>query len=237
MKSIFMRNRVLAKELKQGDVTLEIVKQHPRVKVYIDKANEHLNRIGYTEHGYRHANLVAEISFNILDRLNYPKRECINASIAGFLHDIGNLLGRDNHWQAGALLSQGVLTDLGMDIEDVVIIMNAIANHEEEVGDPTTSATAALILADKADVHFSRVRNPDRKTFDMHDRVNYAVKHSFLRVDSGSKKISLELTIDTAISQVMEYFEIFLSRMIISRRAARFLDCTYELIANEVKLL
>jgi len=232
-----MSKRALVKELTRDEITLDAVKQHPRVKVYIEKANEHLNGIGYTEHGYRHAGLVAEIAFNILERLGYQKRDCVAASIAGYLHDMGNLLGRDNHWQAGAILSQDILIDIGMNIEDVAVIMNAIANHEEGIGEPTTPVTAALILADKADVHVSRVRNPDKKTFDIHDRVNYAVKHSFLRVDAENKKISLELTIDTAVSQVMEYFEIFLSRMIISRRAAKFLGCTYELIANEVKLL
>jgi metal-dependent HD superfamily phosphatase/phosphodiesterase len=232
-----MGKRALVKELTRNEITLDNVKQHPRVKVYIEKANEHLNGIGYTEHGDRHASLVAEIAFNILDRLGYPRRDCVTASIAGYLHDIGNLIGRDNHWQSGAILAQPILIDIGMEMEDIAVIMNAIANHEEEVGEPTTPIAAALILADKADVHVSRVRNPDKKTFDIHDRVNYAVKHSFLRVDSGNKKISLELTIDTAVSQVMEYFEIFLSRMIISRRAAQFLGCTYELIVNEVKLL
>ncbi len=232
-----MRNSAAAREFKPNEVTLEDVRQHPKVKIYIEKANEHLDKIGYTEHGYRHANLVAEISFNILSKLGYQKRDCVIASIAGFLHDTGNLLGRNNHWQAGAILVQDILTELGMAFEEVVIIMNAIANHEEDVGEPTTPAAAALILADKADVHVSRVRNPDMKTFDIHDRVNYAVKHSFLRVDAAGKKISLELTIDTAVSQVMEYFEIFLSRMIVSRRAAKFLGCNYELLVNEVKLL
>jgi metal-dependent HD superfamily phosphatase/phosphodiesterase len=232
-----MRNRAVVHEFRRSEVTLEDVKQHPKVKVYIERSSEHLEKIGYTEHGYRHANLAAEIAFNILSRLGFGKRECVIASIAGFLHDIGNLLGRNNHWQGGAIISQDILIDLGMDLEEVAIVINAIANHEEEVGEPTTPAAAALILADKADVHVSRVRNPDMKTFDIHDRVNYAVKHSFLRVDAESKKISLELTIDTAVSQVMEYFEIFLSRMIVSRRAAKFLGCAYELLVNEVKLL
>jgi metal-dependent HD superfamily phosphatase/phosphodiesterase len=224
-------------ELKRDEITLDNVRQDPRVKIYIERAYEHLEGIGYTEHGFRHANLVAEISFNILNRLGYQSRECVTASIAGFLHDMGNLLGRDNHWQAGAILAQDILINLGMELEDVAIIMNAIANHEEGIGEPTTPVAAALILADKADVHVSRVRNPDMKTFDIHDRVNYAVKHSFLRVDGDNKRISLELTIDTGVSQVMEYFEIFLSRMIVSRRAAQLLTCTYELIVNDIKLL
>jgi metal-dependent HD superfamily phosphatase/phosphodiesterase len=224
-------------ELKRDEITLDNVRQDPRVKIYIERAYEHLEGIGYTEHGFRHANLVAEISFNILNRLGYQSRECVAASIAGFLHDMGNLLGRDNHWQAGAILAQDILINLGMELEDVAIIMNAIANHEEGIGEPTTPVAAALILADKADVHVSRVRNPDMKTFDIHDRVNYAVKHSFLRVDGDNKRISLELTIDTGVSQVMEYFEIFLSRMIVSRRAAQLLTCTYELIVNDIKLL
>ncbi|MBI4378542.1 MAG: HD domain-containing protein [Nitrospinae bacterium] len=223
--------------MKRDEITLDNVRQDTRVKIYIERANAHLEGIGYTEHGFRHANLVAEISFNILNRLGYQRRECAAASIAGFLHDMGNLLGRDHHWQAGAILAQDILINLGMELEDVAIIMNAIANHEEGIGEPTTPVAAALILADKADVHVSRVRNPDMKTFDIHDRVNYAVKHSFLRVDGDNKRISLELTIDTGVSQVMEYFEIFLSRMIISRRAAQFLTCTYELIVNDIKLL
>ncbi len=220
-----------------GLVTLEDIKNNHQIRTYLQKANEHLERLGYTEHGFRHANLTASIAGNVMLRLGYPPREAELAAMASFLHDIGNVLGRANHGIAGALLVKDILQGLGMPPEELVVIIGAIANHEEEQEDPTDRVAAAAILADKSDVHRSRVRNPNPATFDIHDRVNYAVQYSFLRVEEERKAITLELTIDTQISQIMEYFEIFLSRMVACRRAAEVLGCTFGLKFNGLRLL
>ncbi|MDP3014624.1 MAG: HD domain-containing protein, partial [Candidatus Subteraquimicrobiales bacterium] len=198
--------------------TLEEIKQDKEVMAYIKKADQYMAAIGYTEHGERHANLVSSIARNILSRLSYPKEVVELAAIAGYLHDIGNVIGRDYHGTASALFAKSVLEKHGAGPSEIATIMNAIGNHEEEHGFITSEVCAALILADKSDVHRTRVRNPELTTFDIHDRVNYAAKKSFLRVDETEKKIFLEIEIDTEISQVMEYFEIFLSRMVICRR-------------------
>ena len=239
-------------------LTLDDLKNNKKVRIYLEKADAHLAGIGYTEHGLRHANIVGKRAQDILLKLNYKDGDARLAAIAGFLHDIGNMVGRVNHGQAGALLVRAILEDIGMDIEDIVLVMGAIANHEEDTGDPTNIVSASLIIADKSDVHRSRVRNPslisaalilDNKMdpmaapggttmgfYDIHDRVNYAATESELKVDPIEKSIVLELSIDTRISGVMDYFEIFLSRMIICRRAARFLGCDFHLIINKVRL-
>lgn len=218
-------------------ITLDALKKDPEVEAFIDKANEYTGAIGYTEHGSRHANLTANIAFNTLKRLGLEERETQLAAIAAYLHDIGNLVGRVNHEYTGAMLANEILLRWGMGPIERAVVMGAIGNHEEANGEPVSPVGAAVILADKSDVHRSRVRNPDPTTFDIHDRVNYAVEHSFLRVDEKSRTISLELTIDTRLSQVMEYFEIFLSRMVMCRRAAKFLNCEFKLQINGVKLL
>ncbi len=218
-------------------VALEEVKHHAAVMAFIEKANEYTGAIGYTEHGVRHANLTASIAYNILKRLGGEERQAQLASIAGYLHDIGNVVGRVNHEFSGAVLAGGILAELGMNPTDQAVVMGAIGNHEEPHGEPVSPVGAAVILSDKSDVHRTRVRNPEPTTFDIHDRVNYAVEHSFLRVDEKSKTITLELTIDTSLSQVMEYFEIFLTRMVMCRRAAAFLGCAFKLQINGVKLL
>ncbi len=218
-------------------LTLDVVKRDAEVEAYIDKANEYTGAIGYTEHGTRHANLTASIAYNTLKRLGFDERDAQLASIAAYVHDIGNLVGRVNHEHTGAVLANLILDRRGMGPVERAIVMGAIGNHEEANGEPVSPVGAAVILADKSDVHRSRVRNPDPTTFDIHDRVNYAVEHSFLRVDEKSRTISLELTIDTRLSQVMEYFEIFLSRMVMCRRAAKFLNCEFKLQINGVKLL
>ncbi len=217
--------------------TLDDVKRDPEVDAFITKANEYTGVIGYTEHGLRHANLTASIASNVLRRLGLDERTIQLASIAAYLHDIGNLVSRVNHEYTGALLADGILQRLGMPPDERAIAMGAIGNHEESHGAVVSAVGAAVILADKTDVHRTRVRNPDRSTFDIHDRVNYAVEHSFLRVDEKSKTVTLELTIDTTMSQVMEYFEIFLDRMLMCRRAAEFLGCGFKLQINGVKLL
>jgi metal-dependent HD superfamily phosphatase/phosphodiesterase len=217
--------------------TLDDVKRDPEVDAFLTKANEYTGIIGYTEHGLRHATLTANIASNVLRRLGFDDRTAQLSAIAAYLHDMGNLVSRANHEHTGALLANGILTRLGMAADERAIVMGAIGNHEERHGEAVSPVGAAVILADKSDVHRTRVRNPDRSTFDIHDRVNFAVEHSFLRVDEKSKTVTLELTIDTGMSQVMEYFEIFLDRMLMCRRAAQFLGCGFKLQINGVKLL
>lgn len=217
--------------------TLEQVEKNPKVITYLQKADEYMGAIGYTEHGKRHAHISAKIAKEILTKLGCPPRDTELASIAAYLHDIGNLVNRSDHGQTSALIACDILTEMGMDHSEITAIMSAIGNHEEEMGDPISSIAAATIIADKSDVHRSRVRTPSMIKFDIHDRVNYAVERSEVKIDPDNKKISYVLRINTQISQVMEYFEIFLSRMIIAKRAANYLKCDFELIINDVKLL
>ncbi len=218
-------------------VTAQQVKDHPQVKVFIQQANDFLGVMGYTEHGLRHASLVGSIAHNILQRLNYSERDCEIAYIAGYLHDIGNVINRHWHAQNGALLAYSILSELAMQPEEVALVIGAIGNHDESDGVPVSPISAALIIADKSDVHRSRVRSNDPLKWDIHDRVNWATTRSFVRVDDENKRISLEVQIDTSIAHVMEYFEIFLSRMLVSRRAAQLLGCEYHLIINETQLM
>lgn len=218
-------------------VTLEDLKQNQDARTCIQSADEALCRLGYTEHGERHANLVAHVAENVLLRLGFGERKAQLAAVAGYLHDVGNMINRTDHGQSGALIAYGILRSARMDMREMAPVMAAIGNHEEDTGDPVNEVAAALILADKADVHRSRVRNPDPIAYDIHDRVNFAAQYSFLRVDENRKSITLELTIDTQISALMDYFEIFLTRMLISRRAAKYLGCSFELVINKVKLL
>jgi hypothetical protein len=220
-----------------GIVTLKQVREYPPVVTFITKANEYLGAMGYTEHGFRHARLVSNIAGQILDQLSYPKRQVELASIAGYLHDIGNVVARSDHGQSGALLSSQVLFSLGMPAEEVATIIGAIGNHEEEEGQPVSPVSAAVILADKSDVHRTRVRNRDIATFDIHDRVSYAAVESKVKVEAQEKNIILDLVIETEICPVMDYFEIFLTRMIMCRRAAELLECHFRLMINGAKLL
>jgi metal-dependent HD superfamily phosphatase/phosphodiesterase len=222
---------------KYSNIILEEVKKNSIVNVFVRSANDYLGTLGYTEHGVRHVGLVASIAENVLLYLDYPKRIQELAGIAGYIHDIGNVVNRRDHGQSAALLAMRLLKDMGMTPEEIALIISAIGNHEEESGDPVNPIAAALILADKSDVHKTRVRNRDISKYDIHDRVNFAVERSFLKVIKEKKIISLQLTIDTQISKVMEYFEIFMSRMLMCRRAASSLNCTFELIINERKLL
>lgn len=221
-------------------VTFEIVRADAEVAALVEQANVSLGVIGYTEHGVRHVTLVSRIARNVLRHLGYDAEYQELASIAGYLHDLGNVISRYDHALTGALLARDILNRLGMPPTDVAIIMGAIGSHGDDagrLGEAVHPVGAALILADKSDVHFSRVRNPDPSTFDAHDRVNYASQSSFLRVDELNRTITLELTIDTAVAQVMHYFEIFLPRMLMSRRAAEFLDCQFHITVNGVTLL
>ena len=221
----------------EKSVTLEDVKRNEEVRLLIEMADRYLGVIGYTEHGLRHTALVANIAFNVMTRLKRTERQAQLASIAAYLHDIGNVISREYHAQTGALITHRILSGMEMPKEEVLEIMAAIGNHEERGGAPVNEIGAALILADKSDVHRSRVRTTGSIKEDIHDRVNYAATSSFLRVEDGNGVISLELKIDTSISQVMEYFEIFLSRMAFCRRAAEFLKMKFELEINGQRLL
>lgn len=218
-------------------VTLDDVKKDGYVDTLIRVGNENLGIMGYTEHGFRHLNLVASIAYNVMKRLGYPQREAELAAIAGYLHDIGNVVNRNGHHWSGAVLAYFILNRLGMAPEEVSTIVAAIGNHDEQTGQPVSNVAAALILADKSDVHRTRVRNPERSSFDIHDRVNFAVERSFLRVEEGKRAITLELEIDSRVSPVMDYFEIFLTRMLMCRRAANFLGCRFGLQINGNRLL
>jgi metal-dependent HD superfamily phosphatase/phosphodiesterase len=213
-------------------ITWQDVRQNPEVKAYIQMADQAMEVIGYTEHGDRHARRVGKVAGRVLQELGFSEREVNLAIIAGYLHDIGNVINREAQAQTGALLAQGILSRMGMNPKDLAEVLAAIGNHHEEDGSPVSHISAALILSDKADVHSSRVRNPKFIKFDIHDRVNYSAKKSSLRIDKENKTITLALEIDTEISPVMEYFEIFMSRMLMSRRAAEFLGCSFHLMIN-----
>jgi metal-dependent HD superfamily phosphatase/phosphodiesterase len=218
-------------------LTLNKLKKDIEVITYIAQADKYLAIIGYTEHGSRHARLVAKNAENILLELGYDERIAELAAIAGYLHDIGNVISRDRHEQISAIIARDILIRLGLPTKEIAEVISAIGNHHEEGGSPISAISSALILADKADVHRSRVRNPEFVKFDIHDRVNFAVKRSTLTMNKKDKRIIFDLTVDTNIAPVMEYFEIFLSRMLISRKAADFLQCKFELVINDNKLI
>jgi metal-dependent HD superfamily phosphatase/phosphodiesterase len=218
-------------------IDLSDVKAHPAVKTFIRLADLNLGEIGYTEHGFRHAKIVSRDARKLLKGLGYSDREPERAAIAGYLHDLGNFVSRKGHPQTGASICYPILTELGMPYREVGIVLGAIGNHEEGDGLPVSPEGAALILADKSDVHRSRVRNKVPETFDIHDRVNFAAESSILSVDLEERTLILELRIDTTISKIMEYFEIFLDRMTMCRRAAEFLHCRFRLVINGQDLL
>ncbi len=218
-------------------VELKTLTKDPVVAALIMEADRQLATLGYTEHGPRHARLVAKNAKSVLAALEFDARQAELAAIAGYLHDIGNVVNRDQHERVSALLAREILLRLGMDFAETAQVMAAIGNHHEEGGNPVSDISSALILADKADVHRSRVRNPELVKFDIHDRVNYAVKKSSLSVDKSGRRITFDLSVDTAIAPVMEYFEIFLARMLISRRAADYLKCRFELVINGTRLV
>jgi hypothetical protein len=207
------------------------------VQTYVALADQFTGALGFTEHGFRHANLVGHIAYNILSRLGYDERQAELASVAGYLHDIGNVVSRHNHPQSSALIAMPLLTEMGLPVEDVGLVVGAIGNHEEELGRPVSPVSAAVNIADKSDVHRSRVRKAGQVVMDIHDRVNFAVRHSFVRVDAEQRSVTLELDIDTDVSDILEYFEIFLTRMMMCRRAAEGLDCKFRMTVNGSSLL
>ena len=217
-------------------LTIEDIESNPEIRALIIQADKVLEKLGYTEHGIRHAKLVSRGAGQILTDLGYPPRTVELARIAGFLHDIGNVIHRDFHAQSSALISFWMLQKMGMPMAEINPIISAIGNHHEENGLPINEIAAAVILADKSDVHMSRVRNPNMIKFDIHDRVNYAARRSGVRVDRLAGVIQMEIEIDTSVSSVMEYFEIFLSRMVVSRKAAKALGTKFELIINNFTL-
>ena len=218
-------------------LTYEELKRDPAVRTYIQRADESLAALGYTAHSFAHVTLVAENAAYILMTLGYPERTAELAKMAGFLHDIGNLVNRVDHSQSGAVMAFRILDNMDCSPEEIATIVTAIGNHDEGTGVPVDPVAAALILADKSDVRRSRVRNRDIASFDIHDRVNYSVKKSFLKINEEHTLIKLKLSIDTKMGSVMEYFEIFMDRMILCRRAAEKLGLKFKLMINEQQLI
>lgn len=213
-------------------VTLTEIQNHPDVLALIDGANEVMAAMGFTEHGRRHVGIVSSITGQILKAVHAPAREVELGQIAAYLHDIGNCINRLGHPVSGANLAFPVLRDLGMPMREIAPILGAIGNHEELAGQPVSSISAAVILADKSDVHRSRVQNPILESFDIHDRVNYAVTKSALEIYEDTRTFELDLTIELSEASVMEYFEIFLSRMIMCRKSAEYLGYRFGLRVN-----
>ena len=218
-------------------ITIQDIRKSEEVKTFLTIAEKQMRILGYTEHSFRHVALVSENAGRILEQLSYPDREVELAKIAGYLHDIGNAVNRTDHAHTGAILAYEMLTRMGMECTEAAEIMLAIGNHDERTGTSVSNISAALILADKSDVHRSRVRNTDFATFDIHDRVNYAVEKSVITVDKVAKTADLVLQIDTSICPLMDYFEIFLARMTMNRRAAAFLGLNFQLLINGSKLI
>ena len=218
-------------------MTYEEIRRDEEIRTYIERADSALCAIGYTEHNQAHVCRVAEEAGRILSLLGYPERDVELVKIAGYLHDIGNIVNRRDHCQSGALMAFSLLRERGFDARDVADIMTAIGNHDESAGTPVSPIAAALILADKSDVRRSRVRNTDHIRFDIHDRVNYSVERSTLSINEEKTLLTLSLAIDTTIGSVSDYFEIFLERMLLCRRAAECLGLRFSLVVNEQTLM
>ncbi len=218
-------------------LTFEELKQNRAVGIYISRADETLAELGFTEHSYAHVTKVAVTAAQILSELSYSDREIELVKIAGYLHDIGNLVNRIDHSQSGAVMAFRILDNLNMDAEDIAVVVSAIGNHDEGTGVPVNAVAAALILADKSDVRRSRVRNRDVTNFDIHDRVNYSVISSRLEIERERSIVRLTLEIDTDYGSVMDYFEIFLNRMILCRKAAEKLGLNFKLDINGQQLI
>ena len=214
-------------------ITYEEIKHNESINTYIKRADESLMALGFTEHSFAHVGKVAESAKYILETLGYSERDVELVKIAAYLHDIGNLVNRIEHSQSGAVMAFRILDNLKMDAADIATIVTAIGNHDEGTGVPVNPVAAALIIADKSDVRRSRVRNQDKATFDIHDRVNYSVKKSVLKINEEHTIIKLKLSIDTKYGSIMDYFEIFIDRMIMCRKAAECLGMQFKLIINE----
>ncbi|CAN5532832.1 HD domain-containing protein [soil metagenome] len=222
----------LPRPLETPKITYRSVKNDPKVRKLIEGANDLMRAIGYTEHGHRHVGVVAGVTRYLLETIGASAREIELAMIAAHLHDVGNVISRVNHPMNGGAIAFKILDDMGMDADEMAPILGAIGNHEEMTGGPVSPMSAALIIADKSDVHFSRVQNPIPETFDIHDRVNHAVRKSRVEARAEEKIIELALEIDTKEASVMEYFEIFLHRMVMCRASAALLGYTFALNIN-----
>ncbi len=229
-----------------SNVTYEYIRKNKDIQTYINYADAALNTIGYTEHSNAHVERAAATAYMILNTLGYDPRTCELAQIAGYMHDIGNVINREDHAQSGAIMAFRLLDRLGMPADEIAQIVSAIGNHDEGTAMPVTPIAAALIIADKSDVRRSRVRGRDGAAFvpssenlarDIHDRVNYSVERSVLNFSDDKKELVLDLRLDLEISPVMEYFEIFLSRMDLCRRAANYLGVTFGLVINGARIL
>ena len=218
-------------------ITFSEIKNSEEIRTYIALADESLVALGFTEHSFAHVTHVAETVKYLLETLGYSEREVELGQIAGYLHDIGNLINRVDHSQSGAMMAFRILKDMGAQPEDIATIVTAIGNHDEGTGLPVNAVAAALILADKSDVRRSRVRNPDMASFDIHDRVNYSVKKSVLKINEEHTLIKLKLSVDTKYGSIMDYFEIFMQRMILCRKAAEKLGMQFKLMINEQQLI
>lgn len=218
-------------------ITYEEIRKNEDIRIYISEADASLAALGFTEHSFAHVTHVAEIAGYILETLGYPEREIELAKIAGYLHDIGNLVNRMEHSQSGAVMVFRLLDKLNFNAREIATITTAIGNHDEGTGVPVNAVSAALILADKSDVRRSRVRNQDVRNFDIHDRVNYSVVKSELKINEAHTLIKLKLSVDTHFSSVMDYFEIFMERMKLCRKAAERLDLKFKLMINEQQLI
>ncbi|MBR4952984.1 MAG: HD domain-containing protein [Oscillospiraceae bacterium] len=218
-------------------MTFEQIKNNNDINTYIKKADESLLALGYTEHSFAHVGMVAENAGYILETMGFDERTVELAKIAAYLHDIGNLVNRIEHSQSGAVMAFRILDNLGFAADEIATIITAIGNHDEGTGVAVNPVAAALIIADKSDVRRSRVRNPDPAKFDIHDRVNYSVKESVLKINEAHTLIKLKLTVDTRYGSVMDYFEIFMQRMIMCRKAAETLGLQFKLMINEQQLI
>ncbi len=219
-------------------ITFQTIKENEEINTFIRHADATLKILGFTEHGFAHATLVAETAAYLLKTLNYPEREIELVKIAGYMHDIGNLVNREGHSQIGALISMRILEKLGMDTDELVKVVTAIGNHDEGTGQPVSELAAALILADKSDVRRNRVRDEQgSEKYDIHDRVNYSVTASSLKINSEKTAVRLDLTVDTHYSSIMEYFQIFMERMELCRQAATSLGLKFELFINKQQLV
>ena len=218
-------------------MTLEDIKNNKEIEELILSSQKQLNALGYTEHSMRHISIVSNRAAKILETLDYPKDRIELAKIAGYMHDIGNCVNRVDHAHSGAILAYQILKEMGMNVQDRTEIMMAIGNHDEQTGTAVSDISAALILADKSDVHRDRVVNTNMSAFDKHDKVNYAVTNADFIIDKEQRKVTLDLTIDTEICPVLDYFEIFMDRTMMSKYAAKYLNIWFELIINGTKLL
>ena len=218
-------------------LTFEQVQNNPAIRTYIQRADESLTALGFTEHSFAHVGMVARNAAYILETLGYPQRTVEVAKIAAFLHDIGNLVNRVDHSQSGAVMAFRILDNLDCPPEEIATIVTAIGNHDEHTAEPVNPVAAALILADKTDVRYTRVRETDPAKFDIHDRVNFAVRNARTYIDDACESVTLEMTVDTQYCSVMDYFEIFLGRMLLCRKAAERLGITFRLVINGQRLL